>query len=189
MDELEQRLRAALEGSPVLWSVIQNAERLDLADYYIGAGCIAQTVWNCQNDLPPLHGISDIDLAYYDGEDLSWEGENAVICRARALFGALPLSLDVKNQARVHLWYGEKFGKDIEPYSSLEAAIRTWPTSSTAVGVRLRCGELSVFAPFGLEDLFSQRVRPNRVQVSQADYEKKCARWGKMWDTLTFEKW
>lgn len=189
MDELEQRLRAALEGSPVLWSVIQNAQQLGLENYCIGAGCVAQTVWNRQNGLPPLWGISDIDLAYYNAGDLSWEGEDAVIRQARSLFGVLPLSLDIKNQARVHLWYGEKFGTNIPPYPSLEAAIRTWPTTSTAIGVRLRHGELSVFAPFGLEDLFSQRVRPNRVQVSQADYEKKCARWGKIWDTLTFEKW
>lgn len=189
MAELERKLREILEDSPVLWSVISGADKLDLTDYFIGAGCITQTVWNHQSGLPPLYGISDIDIAYYDGSDLTWEGEDAVIHRAQALFGALPLSLDIKNQARVHLWYGEKFGKSIPPYPSLEAAIRSWPTTATAVGVRLRDGELSVFAPFGLEDLFAQRVRPNRVQVSQADYEKKCARWGKIWNTLTFEAW
>lgn len=189
MDKLEQALRAILENSPVLWSVIQGAEQLGLSDYYIGAGCIAQTVWNHQNGLPPLYGISDVDIVYYDGDDLTWAGEDGVIRRGLALFGELPLSLDVKNQARVHLWYQEKFGVEISPYRSLEDAIRSWPTTATAVGVRLRGGELAVFAPFGLEDLFHQRIRPNKVQITEEIYRKKCARWGAMWDMLTFEAW
>lgn len=185
----ESWLRAILEGSPVLWSVIQGAEALGLERYYVGGGCIAQTVWNHLNRLPPLHGISDFDLAYYDQENLNWSAEDQIVRRANALLGGGGVPLDVKNQARVHFWYPERFGREIPPYPSLEAALSTWPTTATAVGVRLSGGKWTVYAPFGLEDLFAQVVRPNPVLVSREVYERKCARWHAVWPTLRLMPW
>lgn len=62
----------------VLFRVIEKANKIDLDDYYIGAGCIAQTIWNYQTGLELTHGISDIDIVYYDDSDLSLEAEKAV---------------------------------------------------------------------------------------------------------------
>ena len=36
--------------------------------------------------------------------------------RLRDLFQHLPIKLDVKNEARVHLWYEDRFGYAIKPY-------------------------------------------------------------------------
>jgi hypothetical protein len=47
--------------------------------YYIGAGCIAQTIWNHYMKFDLLNGISDIDFVYYDSSDLSFEAENATM--------------------------------------------------------------------------------------------------------------
>jgi hypothetical protein len=49
---------------------------------------------------------------------------------------ALPIAfgIDVKNEARVHLWYKSHFGYDIPPYHSVEEAMDSWPTTATAVG-------------------------------------------------------
>jgi hypothetical protein len=53
-----------------------------------------------------------------------------------------------------HLWYEDRFGYSIKPYLSSAAAIATFPTTATAVGVRRICGKLECCAPFGLDDLF-----------------------------------
>ena len=47
-------------------TVIERAESLNLENYYIGAGCIAQTVWNYLSDKPLDYGIKDIDFVYFD---------------------------------------------------------------------------------------------------------------------------
>lgn len=181
-------LQEILSQSPVLAEILRETPVLGLENYYIGAGCICQTVWNFQNGLDPMYGISDVDLAYFDG-DLSYEKEDAVIRRAKQKFSALPVALDVKNQARVHLWYRDRYGYDLPPYTSVEQAIGTWPTTATAVGVRLEGSGLTVCAPFGLNDLFGQIVRPNKVQITEETYRKKCEKWGLKWDTLTVIPW
>src|SRR4029077_1736826 len=106
--------------------------------------------------------------------------------RVRNLFQHLPIKLDVKNEARVHLWYEDRFGYAIKPYSSSADAIATFPTTATAVGVRQVCGKLECCAPFGLDDLFSLVVRPNKRQITRAIYEAKVDRWRSIWPLLTF---
>jgi len=68
------------------------------------------------------------NLIYFDEQGLSAEAEAGPERRDGDLFCDLPLKLDVKNQARVHLWYKERFGYTIKPYSSSADAIRTFPT-------------------------------------------------------------
>ena len=177
-----------LSQSPVLFDVLEGAQTLGLEDYYIGAGCVCQTVWNFQNGLDLMHGISDIDFVYFD-EDLSYEAEDCVIKRVKQRFCALPVDIDVKNQARVHLWYKDHYGYDLKPYVSLEEAISTWPTTATSVGVRLQDCALTVCAPFGLNDLFGQIVRPNKTQITEETYREKCEKWKSKWNTLTFIPW
>ena len=110
--------------------------RLDIPDYYVGAGCIAQTVWNYLSGFLENKGINDIDIAYFDSSDLSYESEDRIIKKVRQELLGIPIEPDVKNQARVHLWYNEYYGYDIDPYLSLEDAINCWPTTATSVGVR-----------------------------------------------------
>ena len=135
-----------------------------------------------------MYGISDVDFIYFD-TDLSYEAEDCVIKRVEQAFCALPVKIDVKNQARVHLWYKQHYGYDLRPYASLEEAVNTWPTTATSIGVRLRDGVLEVYTPFGLNDMFGQIVRPNKTQITEEIYLKKCKKWGAKWDTLTFIPW
>lgn len=182
------QLTSILLAHPVLGEVLRRAPALGLADYCVGAGAVCQSVWNAQEGLSPLHGISDIDFVYFD-PDLSYEKEDRVIRRAEEAFQDLPVAFDVKNQARVHLWYRDHFGSDIAPYPSLEAAIATWPTTATAVGVRLEGEELKIIAPFGLDDLFGRIVRPNKVQITEEIYRAKWEKWQSRWAGLTVIPW
>jgi hypothetical protein len=150
---------------------------------------IAQTVWNLAFGKPPEFGIKDVDLIYFDAQDLSREAEANNELRLQNLFGKLPIKLDVKNEARVHLWYESAFGYPIAPYSSTTEAIETFPTTATAVGVRRRAGEFECCAPFGLDDLFHLVIRPNKRQITQTIYEAKINRWRPIWPDLTIISW
>ncbi|MGG4048591.1 MULTISPECIES: nucleotidyltransferase family protein [Paenibacillus] len=175
--------------NPVLDSVFKKAPKLKIENYYIGAGCITQSIWNHQCGYPITQGIKDIDFVYYD-PDLSFDKECEVIERVKGLFDDVPISVDVKNQARVHLWYEQHFGYAITPYFSLEEAINTWPTTATAIGLRKNENDAwRLYAPFGLNDLFGLIVRANKAQITKEIFEKKVLRWKTNWPDLIVIPW
>lgn len=186
----EEIFKSIIMSSPILKEVITKAASLSIKNYYIGAGAVAQTVWNHFSNKPFDYGINDIDFVYFDNTDLSEGAENKVINEVKALYPSLGVSLDVKNEARVHLWYKSHFGYDITPYSSLEKAIDTWPTTATAVGVKLKpSGDLKVYSPFGLCDLLNMTVRANKTQITKEIYEAKVNKWTKKWPNLKVIPW
>lgn len=178
-----------------LMRVLDWAPRLGLSSYYLAAGAVAQTVWNVRAGRDPAANIADYDLVYYDRNDLSEDGERYVAARAEVMLKAHrpsgdALALDVRNEARVHLWYERRFGRPLAPFESLEHAISTFPTTATSVGVRRSTsGALSIYAPFGLNDLLEGIVRPNKTQIAQDRYEQKVARWRVHWPELTLLSW
>lgn len=182
-------LCAIVVASPILSTILSRWSAIDLPDCWLSGSAIAQTAWNRVFGLMPEHGLADIDLVYFDPSDLSEEREAHQAVQLRALFSDLPLWIDAKNEARVHLWYEAKFGYPIAPYRSSEHAISTFPTTAGAVAIRPNAVGLSIFAPFGLDDLLSCTVRPNKAQITQAIYERKIARWPSCWPALTIIDW
>lgn len=184
-----EALRDIVLQSPALYDILTRAQTLGLSDYYIGAGCITQTVWNRLSGYPPDYGISDVDLVYYDS-NLEQAAEERVADQARQLFADIPFPIDVKNEARVHLWYEERFGYAIPPYASLEDAINTWPTTATSMGLRIEAGNhWRVYAPFGLNDLFGRIIRANKAQITEGIYYAKAGKWCKKWPELKVIPW
>ncbi len=184
-----QFLERAIRSSPVLGPVLEGWPEVRLPDAWLAAGAVAQTVWNAKLGYPPDHGIRDVDIVYFDGEDLTAESEQAEAHRIASLFAHSSVRCDVKNEARVHLWYEARFGKAIAPYRSTEAAIATFPTTATAIGVRLVDGRFEVSAPFGLTDLIHLIVRPNKTQINAQRYEAKLSRWRTNWPALDIRPW
>jgi hypothetical protein len=185
----ENQLRQVLSRSPIVAPAIDRWPDIGLPDCWLAAGCLAQTVWNDAFGLPARHGISDIDLVYFDGGDLSAGTEAGHAARIRALFAELGLWVDVKNEARVHLWYAEKFGTAQAPYVSTEDAITTFPTTATAVGVQPDANGLRIFSPYGLSDLLGGVVRPNKKQITRPIYEAKVKKWLALWPRLRVVDW
>src|ERR1700744_448150 len=107
-DQVAQ-FRVALSRNGTLTEVLARAATMDLPGWYLVAGCLYQTVWNVVTDQPPEAGILDYDLVYFDGSDLSWEAEDAVIRAGNEVFAGLAAPVQIRNQARVHLWYEQKF--------------------------------------------------------------------------------
>jgi len=168
--DLFARLEAILTATPGLMRVLETARKLALPDWMIFSGAVYQPVLNHLTGRPADHGLNDYDLAYYDAADLSYEAEDVVIRRAAAAFKP-PLRdlVEVRNQARVHLWFESKFGEAYGPLASTAEALERFASATFAVGARLEAdGALRLFAPFGLEDLFALRLRPNPLRVKGA---------------------
>lgn len=149
-----------------------------------------QTVWNVVTGQPPEAGILDYDLAYFDGSDLSWHAEDVVIQAGNKVFARLPAPVQIRNQARVHLWYEQKFGIPCPPHESTEAAIDTFEATTACLDVRLQPGRRwRIYAPYGLADVFNLVVRPNPVLAPREVYAVKTARWRQQWPGLTILPW
>jgi hypothetical protein len=190
LDEQLARFRQALGRNSTLTEVLARAAVMDLPGWYLVAGCLNQTVWNVVTGQPPQAGILDYDLAYFDGSDLSWEAEDAVIRAGDAVYAGLPAPVQIRNQARVHLWYPQKFGLPCPPHPSAEAAIDTYEAANACLGVRAeRSGRWRVYAPHGLSDVFNLVVRPNPVLAPRGVYEAKTERWQRQWPELTVLPW
>jgi hypothetical protein len=175
--------------SEKLNQVLNVIPHLELPNWYLGAGCINQTVWNYLTGKELSSGIKDFDLIYYDDHDISWEKEDEYIQKGKHLFKDIPFEVEIRNQARVHLWYEQKYGKKIEKYISSEEAIASWLTTITCIGIRKDASGTVVFAPFGLNDLFGMVIRANKVNVSKEYFETKAARWKQNWPELVIIPW
>jgi len=189
---LESRLIDIVRGVPTTMEVLRKVRDLNLPDAMIFSGAIYQPVWNALTGRAPDYGIKDYDVAYHDASDTSYEAEDVLIQRVAAAFEP-PLRelVEVRNQARVHLWFAEKFGAD-EPYPPLEnsaAALKRFVATAFCVGVRMEADDaLSVFAPFGLEDLFALHLRPNPLRVKGAGgWERTTGSAQARWPEITVE--
>jgi hypothetical protein len=161
--EFRERLTAILHATPLLMRVLSVARHLCLPDWLVFSGAVYQPVLNHLTRRPLDYGIKDYDLGYFDASDLSYEAEDAVIRRVKAAFDEpLRSMVEVRNQARVHLWFEAKFSEQYAPLSCTAEALERFASATFAVGVRLEADDrLQIVAPFGLTDLFALRVVPN----------------------------
>ncbi|MEM9046688.1 MAG: nucleotidyltransferase family protein [Pseudomonadota bacterium] len=188
MTALEHRLAEILRTDPILWPALCTAEDVALPDWWIVSGAIYNTVWNTLTGRPPGYGIRDIDLFYFDASDLSYEAEDRIIRRARPAFAPDP-PVEIRNQARVHLWFEAHFGHAIAPLTSCRESIGQFASETHAVGVRLTRGEIEIHAPFGLDPVFGMRMVPNQKSQSQKTHEEKAKRAKTLWPEVEIVPW
>ena len=179
---LDHRLREILAATPGLMKVLRTVRDLDLPDWLVFSGAVYGPVWNALTGRSSDHGLNDYDVGYFDSSDTSYEAEDRIIRKvAAALHAPLREQVEVRNQARVHLWFEGHFG---EPYSALAGtgeALERFAAPAYAVGVRLEADEtLTIVSPFGLEDLFAMRIRPNPNRATRG-YEPAAAKVRRRW--------
>ena len=189
MPDAVERLLSLAQRNAVNRELLTCLPTLELPDCYLVSGCLFQTVWNLLCGRPPDAGILDYDIFYYDSSDLSWDAEDAVIRRVKRAFPDLPGEIQVRNQARVHLWYQDRFGRDIAPLQSSRDGIDHFLVQASCVGVRCVGGAPQVYAPFGFEDLFSMVLRPNPRRDLPDVYYRKARRWTELWPALQILPW
>jgi hypothetical protein len=88
--------------NPFNRELLARLPALGLPDCWLISGSLFQKVWNIQSGFSVTHGIKDYDVFYFD-PDTSWKAEDAVIARGRATFADLGVTVEIRNQARVHL--------------------------------------------------------------------------------------
>lgn len=183
----EVRFLDAVLTNPVNVIILERMAVLDLPDFWLVSGSLFQTVWNIQTGRDPTYGIKDYDLFYFDPNDVSWEAEDSVIRECAQVFSDTGAEIQVRNQARVHLWYEKKFGASYPPLSSSKEGIDRFTTPSSMYGISaLADGSMVTYAPHGFEDAFNLAVRPNPESVAVAHvYNEKSQRWKELWPELT----
>jgi hypothetical protein len=186
---LEARLAEIVPASPTLMTVLDVVRRQQLPDVLVMSGGVYQTVWNALTGRAPEYGIKDYDVGYFD-EDTSYEAEDVVIQQVAAAFDdRLRGLVEVRNQARVHLWFESHFGHGYgAPLTSTAEALTRFVCPAFAVGIRLEDDEsLTIAAPFGLEDIFAMRFRPNPLGGVSPDWDRIIGSVAGRWPELTVD--
>jgi hypothetical protein len=167
--------------NPANAEIARRLPSLGLNQCMLTAGCLFQAVWNHQSERPAAWGIKDYDVFYFD-EDVSWEAENEVIDVARQLFHDLDVNLEIKNQARVHLWYAQRFGKAYPRLQSAKDGIDRYLVAGTCIGLDVLTGE--VYAPYGLSDVEEGLLRINPLNPQPDLFEQKALSYQIRWPWL-----
>src|ERR1700694_5081526 len=129
---------ATVLRNPVNEIIADELFSLALPDAWIVSGCLVQTAWNALTNRAVDHGIDDYDIFYFD-PDTSWQAEDAVIGELKGRlarqnrFVNLGARVEVRNQARVHLWYPEKYGLPYPAAESSSDGIDRFLTKNTQV--------------------------------------------------------
>lgn len=161
-------------------SILTRWQELALPNAWLVAGCLFQTVWNLQSGRPPASGIKDYDIFYFDAADLSEAGEQQAQARASQVFSDLGVTVEVANQARVHLWYPQYFGRPYPALRSPEDGIKRFLVLETCVGVRPN----SCHAPFGLAGIYAGTLSPNPLTPYPELFASKVASYRARWPRL-----
>ncbi len=184
-------------ASPWHRAALADVARLGLPDAWIGAGFVRALVWDHLHGFARPTPVNDVDVIFFDPDDVrpEREAELEALLRTRAPaypwpaypwpaypWPAYPWS--VRNQARMHRRNGDR------PYRSTRDAITHWLETPTAVAVRLGdTGRLELLAPLGVEDLVTLCLRPtpharaHRLDAYRARLASKP--WRTQWPRLT----
>ena len=179
----EAEFFALVHANPANALVLKRLPRLGLRECTLTAGCLFQTVWNARSDRPPAWGIRDFDVFYFDDGDLSWEAENRVIEAGQKLFADTSLDVQIRNQARVHLWFEQKFGAPRAPLASARQGIDGFLIECTCIGIDTGSGDL--YAPHGLEEMWNGVLRINRTLPRPDLFAQKARDYQQRWPWLT----
>jgi len=102
--------------------------------------------------------------------------------------GRLQGPVEVRNQARVHVWFEAHFGEVYTPLSCTGEALERFVSPMFAVGVRLDADDrLHIEAPFGLADLFALRLQPNPLRPSSG-FDRAAASVLRRWPEITAQR-
>lgn len=190
-DDYHVLLQQFLREDENLMALLSGLREIDLPDWRLVSGAIYQTVWNRLTSKAQGHGIKDYDIAYFDDNDLSYEAEDALIRRVNEALPEWADRVELRNQARVHLWYPERFGGSYPKLTCTDESLEYYMCSTHAVAVRLEQDDnLTVAAPYGLEDIFTLTMRPlHKLSTNQQNYAEKAKRMARFWPELEILDW
>jgi uncharacterized protein len=163
---LGSALISLLRKNEWFMDVLRAVRTCNPPDWLVGGGVIRNIVWDHLHGYVQPTPIKDVDVAFFDGVNLTPSRDHEVQMELEKIMPDIPW--EAKNQAAVHLWYERVFGYPVQPLLSSADAIATWPEPATCVAVRLlESDEIMVEAPYGLDDLFNMILRRNPRRVTE----------------------
>lgn len=169
-----------IEKDQVMMDVLKAVKQLHLPDWWVCAGFIRTKVWDTLHGFPSPTILPDVDVVYFDLENVSEELEKELESQLHTLMPGIPWS--VKNQARMHVVNNQA------PYISTIDAISKFPETATAIGASLDTDDnVTLTVPWGVEDLWNMEIRPTPDFESggelSAIYDKRLRdkRWIEKW--------
>jgi hypothetical protein len=184
--EHRDRFIDIIRADPGVSAVLAAMRTFDAPDLWLVSGALFQTVWNVLDGHPRGHGLDDYDLFYFDS-DTSEEAEDAWIRKAATHFAFADHRVELRNQARVHLWYPQKFGLAYPKLASSCDGVDQFLVQASVVAVRQPAPiALDVYNPLGLDDMFDRVLRPNPLWKGppRRQYMEKVTRYMRDWPSL-----
>ena len=176
---------ALMLANPVNRTILDRLPSLGLPQACLVAGALAQSVWNGLDRRPPQAGIKDYDIFYFDAADTGWEAEDRAIRRVRDALADLAVEIDVKNQARVHLWYENRFGMPTAPLHSALDGVAMFPVRGTCLALKPGADGPVLQAPYGTAELAAGLLADNPNCPDRTAFRAKAesyrARWPWLW--------
>ena len=184
-DEQREYLIEAVRADSVAETILVRMAATELPGWRLAAGAVYQNAWNALTGRPPGYGVKDYDLVCFDPSDLSFEAEDRMIRAAADTFADIAATIEVRNQARVHLWYPARFGKEIAPITSIEDALSRYAADAHKVGLAMDPdGGYELTAPAGLDAVFDLRVTPSGDPADPEGFAAKLQRMKQLWPEL-----
>lgn len=179
MTDLFSATANLLRQDPLRMQCLQAAQKLNLPDWYLGAGFLRNAIWDHLHHKTTPTPLNDVDLVYFNTQETSKQQEQQAV---KILSEICPeVMWDVKNQARMHLKH------DHQPYKNTEDGISRWMEVPTCVGVKLTHDNQFLFtAPFGLQENWSLIIRINPNYPQPELYQTRLIQkgWQKTWPKL-----
>ncbi|WP_240620128.1 nucleotidyltransferase family protein [Peribacillus acanthi] len=183
MIETKEDILKLIHKDEWLMEILFQVKSLNLPDCWVCAGVIRSKIWDKLHGYSQRTPVEDVDVVYFDPEDLKEETEKMLEKRLLSILPSIPWS--VKNQARMHTV------NQNPPYDSTEDAISKFPETVTAIGVRMNeLNELELLAPWGIENLLKMEVRPTEIFIINKDaygtYEHRMnkKKWHETWPMI-----
>lgn len=174
----EALIKQWIMSDPDRMAALTIAAAQKLPGWCLAAGFVRNLVWDKLHGFAASTPLNDIDLIYFDENDVSDFRDREIQQR---LMDVSIFPWSVKNQARMH-----ERNRDC-PYTSTEDAMSFWVEVETAVGAALDdSGEVIIVAPFGVEPLFGYTITLNSKRPKRTDFEARIynKRWLQTWPKL-----
>ena len=124
-EDLEHELRRIIRNTSWFMGALRAVRSVAPPEACIGSGAVRNAVWDALHAYSTPSFLADVDVPYFDPDDLSEATEKRYERRLRE--HRPEPAWDAKNQAAVHLWFHKVFGHEVEPLLSVRDAAETWP--------------------------------------------------------------
>ncbi len=152
--EYQNKTQQLILSDTLRMECLRAVRSLYLPDCFLGAGFLRNAIWDCLHNKAEMTSLNDIDVVYFDTEDISCKTEQELTAKLKVLVPSM--NWEVRNQARMHVKHND------QPYRNTTDAISRWVEIPTCVGVKLDEEEQLVFtAPFGLTHNWDLNVEIN----------------------------